>query len=365
MAENETMVDPFEIAFANEQPKEKKKYNPNMLWNRIKGKTNATHPALEETSVPLEEVLSPEQMEEEKKRQAELDAMPDEEIDVPEIETHVEDLPKEDENEKKLVVEHIGEEEPKANPSSPIVTDDMIDEALGIEKEEQPVAEGSAGTPSAEMPEEETGDIGGNKEDPKVEETESDDAKRERIMNELKALAQDDLEDFKYDPSIEKWTPKQKQDAIKSHLSNRAKKNEPKEEPKKEEPKDEVPPMTDEEALAEARMMAQDDLDGFEVNGPDWSKLTTKEKFQVIENFKNKGIEPKDEIHNESTENNYEAYKRYPTGLKVAEDVLEGANNVANRMANAAKTNLAGGESISNAVNRASIPHYDYRSFFK
>ena len=117
--------------------------------------------------------------------------------------------------------------------------------------------------------------------------------------------------------------------------------------------------MTDEEALAEARMLAQDKLKGFNISGKDWAKLSTEEKLQVIENYKDAG----DETHN--VFNKYDAYKHYPTALRVAEDVQQGVENIADRTHDLTKQNLAGGESINRDVNRSSIPHYDYRSFFK
>lgn len=350
------MVDPFEISFADDPPKKQKsKYNPNLLWKGIKGKTKRKRSNADETSVPLEEVMTPEQLAlEEEQKQKELDSLPD--IDVPEIETHVEDLPEEDVNEKKLVVEHTDENEPTQEPVENIPSaEEELPDVL-----DKTQAEKILGEEIPEKPKEEGGDV-----------TLTPDEKQNADMNELRALAQDDLQGFKYDTNMDKWTPKQKQDAIKAWRDKQPPKEEPpkeeppKEEPVVEEPEEEIPPMTDEEALAEARMLAQDDLEGFEINGKDWSKLSTKEKLQVIENFKNKNIEPGDEIHNENTENNYESYEHYPTGLRVAEDVLGGVNNIANRVSSASRKNLAGGDSINNAVARASVPHYDYRSFFK
>ena len=367
MAEDKTVVDPFDVSFsddpANQYPPIR---SPKLKWGQILNPFRKDEEE-EETSVPLEEVLTPAQLAEEKRKQAELEAMPDE-IDVPEIETHVEDLPEGNENEKELVVEHLDNEN-QENPMSQDNSDfsSKIDEILGIAP--QGMSEEGEQPESEELPEsEDLGTVGGNTEETETEENEQEEnvvdeekEKRKKLMKEMRALAQNPLKGFKYSPEMEKWTPKQKQDAIKAWLSNQSK-----EEPIEEEPvESETPPMTDEEALAEARMIAQDDLDGFEVNGKDWSKLSTKEKFQVVDNFKNKNQDPKKEIHNENTENNYEAYKHYPPWIRVFEDVLGGANNVANRMAGAAGTNLAGNESINNAVDRANIPHYDYRSFFR
>ena len=377
MAEDKTIVDPLDVSFsddpANQYPPIR---SPKLKWGQILNPFRKDEEE-EETSVPLEEVLTPAQLAEEKRKQAELEAMPDE-IDVPEIETHVEDLPEGNENEKELVVEH---KDDNAAPSEDNDFAKQIDNILGIRG--KPQGEESVPSPEeieilsegfnearneTEKPEEETGNVGGNTEEPETEENgqeenvvDEEKEKRKKLMKEMRALAQNPLKGFKYSPEMEKWTPKQKQDAIKAWLSNQSK-----EEPIEEEPvESETPPMTDEEALAEARMIAQDDLDGFEVNGKDWSKLSTKEKFQVVDNFKNKNQDPKKEIHNENTENNHEAYKHYPPWIRVFEDVLGGANNVANRMAGAAGTNLAGNESINNAVDRANIPHYDYRSFFR
>ena len=164
-------------------------------------------------------------------------------------------------------------------------------------------------------------------------------------MNELRALAQDDLTDFKYDPNIETWTAKQKQDALKSYLENKNK-----EPPKKI--------MTEEEVMKEARTLAQDDLEGVEIDPAIWSEMTTEEKLEFIKMLQEKNKK-------NTTNNNFEAYKRYPTALKVAENVQQGVHNIMNRAEDAANQNLAGGQSINNTVGRAAIPHYDYRSFFK
>ena len=321
------MSDPFDI-FPDEEETPAKR-NPNMLWNKISENTNSKLKDL-----------------------------------VPEIDTKVVDLPKENENEKEMIINY-NDENGVEPPSEPMGVPAPYEEGVG---EEPPVAE-TTEEPDTETQENEgyetfddEGNIGGNVEAPEMveedtEEPVDDEEKRNKIMKEMQALAQDPLEGFMYSDEMEKWTPKQKQDAIKAWLGKQ-----PKEEPVEEEPIEEeepVPEMTDEEALAEARMLAQDKLKGFNISGKDWAKLSTEEKLQVIENYKDAG----DEIHNEF--NKYDSYKHYPTALRVAEDVQQGVENIADRTHDLTKQNLAGGESINRDVNRSSIPHYDYRSFFK
>lgn len=331
-----TEINPFDVEFADEYPPVKKR-EPVGIFKRALGKIKPP----EETSVDLSEVMTPEQLEEERQAQAELEQLPD--IDVPEIETHVEDLPEENENEKELVVEHK-DEEPQTNDVLPDELDvTQANELLGQTNEEQPKEETSGDKTLTPM------------------------EKEDADMNELRALAQNDLEGFRYDQNMDKWTPKQKQDAIKAWKENQPKEEEPEKEelPAKEEPSKKT--MTKEEALAEARMLAQDDLEGFDMADPEgWSQLYTKDKQDIINNFLHKN-DTNDNVTNvdEDTTNNYEAYKRYPTGLRLAEDAMQGVDNIVGRASNAARENLAGGTSINDAVKRASIPHYDYRSFLK
>lgn len=378
MAEDKTVVDPFDVSFSDDPldqypPIKKPKRSPGLKWGTILNPFKSNEEEVE-TSVPLEEVLTPRQLAEEKRKQAELDAMPDE-IDVPEIETHVEDLPEGNENEKELVVEH--------KDDNPVPSDDkdfakQIDDILGISGEPQgevpapsaeELAEGveqSAEPSTEEKPEEETGDVGGNAEEPEPEENgavDEEKEKRKKLMKEMRALAQNPLKGFKYSPEMEKWTPKQKQDAIKAWLSNQ-----PKEEPVEEEPiaepVEEKPKMTKEQAMAEARMLAQDDLEGVDIDPELWSQFSNKEKLDFVKMLQDKDKDNTTNI-DEDTTNNYESYKRYPTALRVAEDIAGGVSNIADRVEGASNKNLAGGESIGNAVTRANIPHYDYRSFFK
>lgn len=379
MAMDETQVDPMDISFddSNYPPIQKQKRNPNILWGGITNKTK-NRKNEEETSVPLEEVMTPQQLEKEKQMESELNAMGDE-VDVPEIETKVVDLPKQNENEKELIVEHKDEGDVEQEPiveeggtptnevvanegeQAPIITDEMIDKVLGSgETPSQPQGEefdkdDSVGTNQGEEKEE----VVNEEEDKANEEKE----KRKELMKEMRALAQDSLKGFKYSPGMEKWTPKQKQDAIKAFLNNKSKNEEPiEEEVVEEEPP--KPKMTKEQAMAEARMLAQDDLIGVDIDPELWSQFSNKEKLDFIKMLQDKDKDLTTNVDEDVT-NNYEAYKRYPTALRVAEDVLQGANNVANRMASASRENLAGGESIDDAVNRTKIPHYDYRSFFK
>lgn len=344
----EKTVDPFDIEFddTDEQPK---KRNPNMLWEKTKSRVPELKKELEQ---PEEETLG---------------ELP--ELDVPEIDTHVEDLPEGNENEKELVVEHndntiVGDpdktqlpEEPEEEGESTVYDQSLAENPVGnfSDRTNYDDVGGEPFDDNDVIPEPD--DYEQNFVDPEevglpksdedeYKEPEEVDEKKEKIMNELRALAQDDLTDFKYDPNIETWTAKQKQDALKSYLEN--KKN--KEPPKKI--------MTEEEVMKEARTLAQDDLEGIEIDPAIWSEMTTEEKLEFIKMLQEKNKK-------NTTNNNFEAYKRYPTALKVAENVQQGVHNILNRAEDAANQNLAGGQSINNTVGRAAIPHYDYRSFFK
>lgn len=292
---------------------QKRSYNPKMFWDKIKEKTNNARAKMQDEIIQdvreqkndefksnmaqnrqaKDNLLNWQSMlRKGRKTEVPEEYVEEEEIDVPEVETHVEDLPKEDINEKELIVEHPQEEE------IPQMEQDIVtDEEIGLNQKEDVPPETDEKT-NEETDEEE------NEESPEKTDGKSPEKEGE---------------------------------------------------------------MTDEEALEEARMLAQDDLEGFRMKGKDWSKLTTKEKLEVIKIFK-EGKRPEGDTYNnksEDTTNNYQAYSHYPTALKVAEDIREGASTALNRVERAAQQNLAGGESINNAVSRNAIPHYDYRTFFK
>lgn len=303
-------------------------------------------------------------------------------VDVPEIDTEVVDLPKENENEKELVIDHNDSAdktvvEPLMAYDEPEIFDDMevidpvdvpMDDEYMVDPKE--VGEGA----EKEMPEDNNDEENAVEEEKPVTENTEDKTlseedkkkleekeKRKSARKEARALAQDNLKGFKYPPDWDKWTPKQKADAIKAWQNKQAPKEEPVEEPV-EEPKKE---MTKEEALAEARMLAQDNLDGIVIDPKLWSQFTTKEKMDFIKMQMDKDKDDNTYV-DEDTTNNYESYKRYPTGLRVAEDVAGVAGDVANRVERAGNKQLAGegGTSINDAVRQAAIPHYDYRKFF-
>ena len=354
MAEDKTEIDPFDISFATQENPQPKKRSPKLLWDKIVN--NFKPNDYDEREVPLEEVMTPQQFADYKREQEELKNKyaDEEEIDVPEVETHVEDLPENNENEKELIVEHPENQEEVNAPSA------------------EELNEGAEQTPQEELPDEldktqaeqilgeeikePSKDEGGDK-------TLTPNEKQDADMNEMRALAQDDLKDFKYDTNMDKWTPKQKQDAIKAWREKQKAKQDAEEEVQ-EPPKEEKPTMTKEEALAEARMLAQDDLEGVDIDPNLWSQFSNKEKLDFIKMLQDKDKTPVTNV-DEDTTNNYEAYRHYPVALRVAEDVLKGADNIANRAATDARKNLAGGEGVNGAVARSTIPHYDYRSFFK
>lgn len=231
----------------------------------------------------------------------------DEEIDVPEIETEVVDLPPEDENEKEIVIDR---NEDTINPDATIAGDNGPDF----------------------KPEDMT--------DPEIVENQFEDLP-DRVTDEEVADAEN-------------------ADTETAATEDASKKEEPKEEQKKT--------MSDEDALKEAQELAQDELLGFKISGANWEKMSEKQKAEAIKAFKDAN---KKEDHStnidKSEKNNYSSYERYPTGLKVTEDALSEVNTVAGGIKDAAhKIGQQGTNSgsISNEVARA-VPHYDYRSLFR
>lgn len=355
-------LDPFDISFADKEEQPKKK-SPRLKWGEITNNINKYNN--EKQDEPISQGVSD--------TSDEIPPLPT--IDVPEIETHVEDLPKEEENEKELVIDRV-EDEPNEVENSTNYEQSLAEQPIGDFSDREmledvggePFDEKDVIDPEEEMPDvvtdEEIGNVGGD--DIPIEEevapsTEKEeepiDKEVEEYLSEARALAQDDLKGFNIGKDWKNWTAKQKADAIKAYMEKRAKESEPKEEV--------APPMTEEEALSEARALAQDDLKGFKMPAPHiWSKLSTKEKLDIIHNFLEKNRDNITDI-DENTTNNYETYKHYPVGLKIAEMVRQGLNSASNRIHDASKQNLAGGDSINNAVARESIPHYDYRSFFR
>lgn len=228
--------------------------------------------------------------------------------DVPEIDTKVVDLPEEDENEKELIVEHNDEE--------PEETDDT--------------------TVAEPIPQEENAELGNFDESEVVE-----------PPTEENAVSGEEVGD------IEPETPKEEP------------KEEKGEEKKEGEKDEEEPVMTDEEALAEAQEMAQDDLVGFKVTGKNWSKMTDKQKAEAIKAFKdkNKVEDHSTDIDNNET-NNFESYKRYPTGLRVAEDLVGAGGKVIEGAGDVAKTEIGGTGANMISERAKGVPHYDYTSLF-
>lgn len=262
-----------------------------------------------------------------------------EKIDVPEVESHVEDLPEEDVNEKELIVEHPQED--TLTPSENTVSGETDITPPPIDEDNTSYDKSLAEQPIGDLSDRETLSSVDNKPFDESDVIDPEDMEQDIVTDEEIGL-------------------NQKED-VPPETNEETDEKENEESPKKENE------MTDEEALEEARMLAQDDLEGFRMKGKDWSKLTTKEKLEVIKIFK-EGKRPEGDTYNnksEDTTNNYQAYSHYPTALKVAEDIREGASTALNRVERAAQQNLAGGESINNAVSRNAIPHYDYRTFFK
>lgn len=223
------------------------------------------------------------------------------EPEVEEIETEVKELPPEEENEKQLEIEHTEE-----------TTQEDVDKDF------------------------------------------------QEALEEAQALSQNKLEGFKVPKNWKEWTPKQKADSIKAFLEGEKKKE-------KEAPLEKKEAMADEDVVKEAEAIAQRPLPGFRAPAG-WEDMSFDEKSKIVKNYEDtKKVEDHRTSVNEdnSETNNFESYKRYPTGLKVAEDVGHGIGKAVD-MADAAAKKELGGSSISGAVERAKedIPHYDYTALF-
>ena len=276
--------------------------------------------------------------------------------DVPEIDTKVVDLPKEDENEKELIVEH---NDTTTEPSDTTV-------AEPIPQEENAELENFDESEVVEPPTEEnsvSGEEVGDKtvnpetkeEEPKKEEP-VDPAYKE-ALEEAQALAQDDLEGYRVPKNWKDWTAKQKADSIKAFMDNRKRaENEKSKEPKVN--------MTNEDVLAEAEAITQEPLPGFRPPA-NWGDLSFEEKERIIKAYKDtKKVEDHRTNIDESQTNNFEAYKRYPTGLRVAEDLVGAGGNVLEGAGDVAKTEIGGTGANMISERAKGVPHYDYTSLF-
>ncbi len=300
-------VDPFDIEFDDEQPKTEKP----------KRSVNAFERALKKLPDKFQKIEKPTMRE--MLYNNPNDAQKFSEINVPEIDTKVVDLPKEDENEKELIVEHNDTAtEPTTEPTT--------------EPSDTTIAEPSDKTVVEPAPQEENTELENFDESEVIE-----------PPTEENSVSAEEVGD------IEPETPKEE-----------------KGEEKKEEEKDEEEPvMTDEEALAEAQEMAQDDLVGFKITGKNWSKMTDKQKAEAIKAFKdkNKVEDHSTDIDNNET-NNFESYKRYPTALRVAEDLAGAGGKIIEGAGDVAGTEIGGTGANMISERAKGVPHYDYTSLF-
>lgn len=304
-------VDPFDIEFDDEQPKTEKP----------KRSVNAFERALKKLPDKFQKIEKPtmRQMLYNNPNDAEKFS----EINVPEIDTKVVDLPKEDENEKELIVEHNDTAtEPTVEPTT--------------EPSDMTVAEPSDKTIAEPAPQEEN-----------IELENFDESEVIEPPTEENSVSEEEVGD------IEPETPKEEP------------KEEKGEEKKEGEKDEEEPVMTDEEALAEAQEMAQDDLVGFKVTGKNWSKMTDKQKAEAIKAFKdkNKVEDHSTDINNNET-NNFESYKRYPTALRVAEDLAGAGGKIIEGAGDVAGTEIGGTGANMISERAKGVPHYDYTSLF-
>lgn len=356
--ETQTLDNSFmDMGYEPYEETQKKKREPMGVWNKTLDGMKGVNPFSQQTD---ETSVAP----------MELGDLPD--IDVPEIETKVVDLPEQNENEKELVIDHKDEKSDleKMGFDKPEYWDrfskreqarqigDFLDDKYGEEVEDLVNGSSNDTTVVDEPMEEETGDP--TIADATLQKNATGDFSDRKVLEDI------DGEPFDESEVIDPQEPEE--NAVSDEEVGEVKDEEEKKDEKKEvkkEGEEEKKTMSDEEALKEARMLAQDNLEGFEINGEDWSKLSTKEKGDVIDRFLNKN-KSEDNItnNNEETTNNFEGYKRYPTGLKVAEDIQGGIHSIADRAERGARENLAGGTSVNNMVGKNAIPHYDYRRFF-
>lgn len=312
-------VDPFDIEFDDEQPKTEKP----------KRSVNAFERALKKLPDKFQKIEKPtmRQMLYNNPNDAEKFS----EINVPEIDTKVVDLPKEDENEKELIVEHNDTaSEPATEPAT--------------EPSDTTVAEPSDKTIAEPAPQEENAELENFDESEVVE-----------PPTEENSVSGEEVGDKTVYPDTEE-EPKTEEET---------KTEEPKEEKEEEEKDEEEPVMTDEEALAEAQEMAQDDLVGFKISGKNWSKMTDKQKAEAIKAFKDKNkVEDHSTKIDDSETNNFESYKRYPTALRVAEDLAGAGGKIIEGAGDVAGTEIGGTGANMISERAKGVPHYDYTSLF-
>lgn len=277
--------------------------------------------------------------------------------DVPETDTKVVDLPEEDENEKELIVEHNDEEEPTDDSTivepTPQETNEELenfDESEVVDPPEEETSVSAEEVGDVEEPSETE-----NLEEPKIEKPK--DPAYEEALAEAQALAQDDLEGYRVPKNWKEWTAKQKADSIKAFMDNRKR-------AENEKPKEPKTPMGNEDILAEAEAIAQEPLPGFRPPA-NWGDLSFEEKERIIKAYKDtKKVEDHRTNIDESQTNNYEAYQRYPTGLRVAEDVAGVASDIVKGAGDVAKTEVGGTGANMISERAKGIPHYDYTSLF-
>lgn len=301
-------VDPFDIEFDDEQPKTEKP----------KRSVNAFERALKKLPDKFQKIEKPtmRQMLYNNPNDAEKFS----EINVPEIDTKVVDLPKEDENEKELIIEH------NDTTTEPDTT----------------IAEPNDTTVVEPAPQEENAELENFDESEVVE-----------PPTEENSVSGEEVGDKTVYPETEE-EPKAEEP-----------KEEKGEEKKEGEEDEEEPVMTDEEALAEAQEMAQDDLVGFKISGKNWSKMTDKQKAEAIKAFKDKNkVEDHSTKIDDSETNNFESYKRYPTALRVAEDLAGAGGKVIEGAGDVAKTEIGGTGANMISERAKGVPHYDYTSLF-
>jgi hypothetical protein len=312
-------VDPFDIEFDDEQPKTEKP----------KRSVNAFERALKKLPDKFQKIEKPtmRQMLYNNPNDAEKFS----EINVPEIDTKVVDLPKEDENEKELIIEH------NDTTTAPVT-----------EPSDMTVAEPSDKTIAEPAPQEENAELENFDESEVVE-----------PPTEENSVSGEEVGDKTVYPETEEEPKKEEEPKTEEPKEEKG------EEKKEEEGDEEEPVMTDEEALAEAQEMAQDDLIGFKVTGKNWSKMTDKQKAEAIKAFKdkNKVEDHSTDIDNNET-NNFESYKRYPTALRVAEDLAGAGGKVIEGAGDVAKTEIGGTGANMISERAKGVPHYDYTSLF-
>lgn len=281
----------------------------------------------------------------------------------PDVRPVVEDLPKEDLNEKKMTFD-TGDDRTVAEPKEFIPAPEF-DESEVVDTGDYDEDLNYIKTPGYNVPTPEEleglNEEKGEFELPPETNTDTESEEQEEPSFEELSLEEPSEEKAEEQPSEENAQEEPSEEKPSEE------KQEPSEEETQDTEEDEEEVMSDEDALKEAQELAQDELTGFRISGANWQKMSEKQKAAAIKAFMdaNRNEDHSTNIDKSET-NNYEQYKRYPTGLKVAEDILGETNTIAGGVKDVAEK-IGGQGKNSGSIARevaGGVPHYDYRSLF-